>query len=102
MASSYEFLAKLWLYPGEAGWYFLTLPHDVADDIAEHSAPAKAFGAVKVAVEIGGHSWQTSLFPDTNSRSYLLPVKKAIRDKAGLNAGDAVSVRIDVAGFREP
>jgi hypothetical protein len=33
-----------------------------------------------------GHAWQTSVFPDSRSASYLLPVKKAVRDKARLSA----------------
>jgi Domain of unknown function (DUF1905) len=94
---SYAFQAELWLYPGEAGWHFLTLPADVADQIAEISpATNKAFGAVRVSAEVNGHTWQTSLFPDSKSASYLLPVKKAIRDKAHLSAGDSVRVQLNI------
>lgn len=93
---SYVFEAELWLYPGEAGWHFLTLPPDVADDIAELDAGNKAFGSVKVTAEIGGQTWQTSLFPDAKAGSYLLPVKKAVRAKAGITAGDRVDVRLEL------
>ena len=31
----YEFTAELWLYPGEAGWVFATLPVDDAEEIDE-------------------------------------------------------------------
>jgi hypothetical protein len=92
---SYEFHAEVWLNPGEAGWHFVTLPADVADDIKERTAASsRAFGAVKVTADIGGHSWQTSLFPDTKRGTYLLPVKKTVRDKAGIGAGDTVEVRL--------
>lgn len=30
---SYSFRAEWWLYPGEAGWHFVTVPPDVADDL---------------------------------------------------------------------
>ncbi|GAB5078894.1 DUF1905 domain-containing protein [Arthrobacter sp. AD-310] len=93
---SYVFEAELWLYPGEAGWHFLTLPPDVADDIAEQDVGSKAFGSVKVTADIGGHSWQTSLFPDAKAGSYLLPVKKAVRTQAGISAGDRVEVRLEL------
>lgn len=96
MTPSYVFRAELWLYPGEAGWHFLTLPPDLADDIADRNAGAKAFGSVRVTAEIGGHSWQTSLFPDAKAGSYLLPVKKAVRAKAGISAGDQVEVRLEL------
>ena len=96
MTPSYVFEAELWLHPGDAAWHFLTLPADIADEIAETSESPKAFGSVKVLAEVNGHAWQTSLFPDSRSASYLLPVKKAIRDKARLRAGDSVQVRLDV------
>ena len=87
----------MWLYPGEAGWHFLTLPEVVADDLREEAAPyRKSFGSVKVTAEISGHSWQTSVFPDSKSGSYLLPVKKAIRTAARISAGDEVSVRLAI------
>ncbi len=95
MTASYSFEAELWLYPGEAGWHFLTLPAAIADDIHEQNAGASmAFGSIKVTAEIAGNSWQTSLFRDTKSASYLLPVKKTIRDKARISTGDMVPVRI--------
>jgi hypothetical protein len=85
----------LWLYPGEAGWHFLTLPVDVAEEIREVSgAFRKGFGSVKVTAEAGGQSWQTSVFPDTASGSYLLPVKKSVRTAAHFAAGDGVEVRL--------
>jgi len=93
---SYVFTAELLLFPGEAGWHFLTLPPDVADDIAEQDASGKAFGSVKVTAEVAGHSWQTSLFPDAKTGSYLLPVKKAVRDKAGISAGDRVEAKLEL------
>ena len=99
MTASYSFRAELWLYPGEAGWHFLTLPADVADDIHDQSAGAsKAFGSVRVTAEIAGHSWQTSLFADQKAGSYLLPVKKAIRDKARIGEGDEVAVHLSIRG----
>lgn len=97
MATSYSFRAELWLYPGEAGWHFLTLPVEVADEIREESAAfRKGFGSVKVTAQAAGQSWQTSIFPDAQSGSYLLPVKKSVRDAAHLAAGDGVEVRLTV------
>ncbi|WP_285243838.1 DUF1905 domain-containing protein [Pseudarthrobacter sp. fls2-241-R2A-127] len=46
--------------------------------------------------QANGHAWQTSLFPDSRSASYLLPVKKAVREQARLSARDWVQVRLDV------
>nr|WP_246256005.1 DUF1905 domain-containing protein [Pseudarthrobacter oxydans] len=99
VTSSYSFTAELWLYPGEAGWHFLTLPPDVADDIrARNAGHSKAFGSIQVTAEISGHTWQTSLFPDAHQGTYLLPVKKAIRARARISEGDAVKVSLSVIG----
>jgi hypothetical protein len=100
VTASYSFKAELWLYPGEAGWHFLTLPAEVADDVRVQTAGAsKAFGSIKVTAEVAGHSWQTSLFRDNKSSSYLLPVKKGVRDKAKIDDGDEVTVHLSLDGL---
>jgi hypothetical protein len=99
MTTSYSFRAELWLYPGEAGWHFITLPREVAEELRDDSAPfAKAFGSVKVTACIAGQRWSTSVVPDAASGSYLLPVKKAVRTAAGLAAGDAADVELVLEG----
>lgn len=103
MASSYSFRAELWRYPEEAGWHFLTVPVDVADDLRQEAAAfRKGFGSVKVTAEISGCTWQTSVFPDSKIGSYLLPVKKAVRNATGISAGDEVAVRLLVEGEADP
>jgi hypothetical protein len=97
VTSSYSFRAELWHYPGEAGWHFLTLPAVVADDLREEAAAfRKGFGSVKVTAEIAGHAWQTSVFPDSRTGSYLLPVKKTVRDAVRISAGDDVAVQLRI------
>ena len=97
MTTSYTFRAELWQYPEEAGWHFITLPPELAEQLRDQSAPfRKGFGSVKVSACIAGQRWHTSLFPDSRSNSYLLPVKKAIRTAAGIRAGDEVVVEVDL------
>lgn len=94
----YSFTARLWLYPGEAGWYFLTLPEKLAAEIREDTAPfRRGFGSVKVTAVISGAGWSTSLFPDSKSGSYVLPVKKAIRTTVGIGVGDQVHIHLEVS-----
>jgi hypothetical protein len=92
---SWEFTSDLWRWHGEAAWYFVTLPHDVTDDIDEtaRSRPA-GFGSRRVEVTIGSTTWSTSVFPDTRAASYLLPVKRAVRVAERLGEGDPVTVRL--------
>ena len=92
--NTYEFTADLWRYTGQAAWYFVTLPHDIADDIDEITADTRrGFGSVRVEVTVGVTTWKTSVFPDTKSESFVLPVKKAVRVAEGLDDGSPVAVR---------
>ena len=89
-----EFDAELWEYPGEGGWHFVTLPPELADDVREHVPPGPGFGSVRVTVTIGRSRWQTSLFPEAKTGSYVLPVKKQVRQRNDLVAGDRVAVHL--------
>jgi hypothetical protein len=98
--SIFEFASELWLYPGEGAWYFLTLPNDVADEIDDLVGERAGFGSIPVEVTIGASTWKTSLFPDKKSASFVLPVKKAIRVKEGLEEHAAVEVHLRVDSDR--
>lgn len=88
------FTAKLWIYPGQAAWHFITVPKKESAVIKEkHGKNARGWGSLPVAVAIGGTSWNTSIFPDRRSGTYLLPVKAAVRKKEGLEEGEPVSVK---------
>lgn len=89
-----KFTTELWQYPGHAAWYFMTLPLEVGDEIRLLSSGGirRGFGSVRVTAQIGLTQWQTSVFPDKNSGSYLLPIKKQVRTVEKLSAGDKPSV----------
>jgi len=91
-----SFKAKLWIYSGTNPWHFLTLPKKSADQVREVAdlRPRRGFGSLRVLVKIGENSWQTSIFPDSDSGSYILPVKKSIRTQEGLLAGDLLKTTI--------
>ena len=88
---SLEFTAPLWRYPDADGWHFVSLPPEISADITDLTAGARrGFGSVRVAVTVGATSWRTSLFPDSKTGAYLLPVKKAVRVAERLDVGDEV------------
>lgn len=94
---TYRFRSELWLYAGQASWYFVTLPHDVSDEIEERTASTKrGFGSVRVEVTVGSTTWQTSVFPDSKAKSYVLPVKKAVRNAERLAEGQAFEVTLQL------
>jgi Domain of unknown function (DUF1905) len=87
------FRAPLWLWDGKGAWHFITLPKSTARSIREdQELNRKPFGSVRVAARIGSTRWQTSLFPDTKTGSYLLPVKATVRSQEQLRVGDEVEV----------
>jgi hypothetical protein len=95
MTAEYSFTTGLWVHDGPGSWHFVTLPTDLSDEIADLTAGlAGGFGSVRVRAEVGSTRWQTSLFPSTAQRTYVLPVKKAVRVAEGLAGGDPVTVRI--------
>ncbi len=95
--STHTFTADLWLANDDAPWHFVTLPHDLADHIAEATPSKPGFGSVRVEATIGGTTWTTSLFPDNKAQSYVLPIKKDVRQREQITAGDAVDVTIALA-----
>ncbi len=98
MAHTFGFTATLWEYDGPASWFFLSVPTDVADEIADLTdGRAGGFGSVRVHVHAGSSRWSTSLFPSKQNATYVLPVKKAVRRAEGLDDGDLVSVEITLA-----
>ena len=95
--AAYAFTTEVWRHEGGATWYFLTLPFDVADDIEErHGATAAGFGSVRVRVRIGATEWSTSVFPDDARKSFVLPIKKAVRAAEGLDDGAVAHVTLEV------
>jgi hypothetical protein len=89
----------LWIWKGSdaAGrWYFITVPEEQCDEIRAHAfGSPRGFGSVKVEARIGDVSWRTSVFP-LNSGGYLLPVKKEVRCRAEIGAGDEVTVNLEL------
>lgn len=95
MTGTFSFDATLWEHDGPGAWHFLSLPDEVADDIAERSrGRTGGFGSVRVEVTIGDTSWRTSLFPDSRRGTYVLPVKKAVRTAEALTDGSAAAVQL--------
>ena len=93
----YSIHATVWLYPGMAGWHFVTLPKKQAKEIKKTFGGRKrGWGSLPVEVTIGKTSWQTSIFPDKKTQSYLLPLKAEVRKKEGITDGDIIVLKIEI------
>ena len=92
------FTAELWEWDARPGaWHFVTLPLDVADELRAQAGPPAGFGSIKVLATLGGSSWETSVFPESGGKSFVLPVKKAVRVAAGIEAGDRCELTVEAA-----
>lgn len=91
-----RFEAPIWLWQGDSAWHFVTVPADVSDEIEGRTAlrERRGFGSVRVKVTIGATTWSTSVFPDKKSAAYVLPIKKDVRTREGLAAGDKAKVTL--------
>ena len=102
MTDWFTFTAPLWRWTARrqsddtGAWCFVTLPPDVVDEVRQRSAEPRGFGSVRVHVEVGETTWDTSVFPDSASEGFVLPVKKAVRTAAGVGEGDELTVTLSV------
>lgn len=88
---------KVWLYPGKAGWHFVTLPQAEAQLIRERfESFARGWGSLPVTATIGGTAWDTSIFPDKQSQSYLLPIKTDVRKTEKIEAEQTIALQLRV------
>ena len=89
----------LWIWKGSdaAGrWFFITVPEEQSHEIRAHAfGNPRGFGSVRVEARIDDVTWRTSVFP-LNVGGYLLPVKAQVRRKAGLSAGDEITVELEL------
>lgn len=91
----YRMRSKVLPYPGMSGWRFLVLPKKHGQQIKQkYKMNARGWGSLPVSVTIGSTTWNTSIFPDAQSGSYLLPLKAKVRNAEGISDHSTVSFSI--------
>lgn len=94
----YNFQSRLWLHPGSDSWHFFTIPPDEGKVIKNlHGFIRRGFGSIKVTATIGKTTWFTSIFPDSESHSYILPVKREVRRAEQLKDGNMTEIQLEIA-----
>lgn len=93
----YKITSELWLYSSaKVAWHFITIPEEKSAEIKFFSGGANVgFGSIRVSVTIGRTLWKTSVFPDSKSNCYFLPIKSEVRKKENLKIGDKVTLLLD-------
>jgi hypothetical protein len=96
-----DFEAELWVWTArrDDSWTFVSLPVDTSDEIRDRTGgQRRGFGSVRVQARVGTTIWRTSIFPDSKTGAYVLPIKQAVRTANGLKPGDRVEVTVEVLG----
>ena len=86
--SKYTIHAKVWKWEGDMAWYFINLDTTLSEKIRE----SRGKGMIKIQVQIGKSSWNTSLLYHTEARAYLIAIKKSVRRKEQIIEGSDVKV----------
>ena len=91
----YEFSATSWQYTGQGGWYFVSLPAEMANEIRENLKwQEEGWGRLKAKAKTGNSEWQTAIWFDTKRMTYLLPLKAKVRKKENIIANQQISITI--------
>lgn len=93
----YTVQTQVWRYKGAAAWYFANLSTEQSADIkARYGATARGWGSIRVRVRIGKTEWNTSLFPEKKSGTYLFAIKAEVRKAENLSDGDRITARVSI------
>ena len=93
----YRFHARVIEWRGPSPFFFAPLPPGEAGEIRRIARfVTYGWGVIPVEATINGVTFTTSLFPKDDT--YLLPIKAAVRRKAGVTAGDDIDIEMAVHG----
>jgi hypothetical protein len=85
---------------GPAPFYFLRVPEEESADIKLAAKGLEYWGQVPVVVRVGEVVFETALFPKDGC--YLVPLKQAVRQAAGIEPDEVLAVGLDVGRRRTP
>lgn len=95
-----EFSGTVHRWVNNPSIYLVSVPRDLSDEIKEISEGlTNGWGSLKVEATIGSTVWRTSIFPDSKSGLFDLPLKAEVRKKNNLEAATLVKVHLNVLGF---
>ena len=91
-----ELRGEVWEWRGPAPYHFVTVPDDCCGALeAAAEVVSYGWGMVPVTAVIGSTTWKTSLWPKEGG--YVVPLKDEVRRAEGIELGDVVALRLEVA-----
>ncbi|MBP6884717.1 MAG: DUF1905 domain-containing protein [Candidatus Pacebacteria bacterium] len=98
-SKKYTISSKIFLWQGASAWHFVAIPKKESENIKKvFSEKKRGWGSLRVLVVLGKTTWATSIFPDSKSGQYLLPLKQEVRAKEGVANGDIIHFKLEVEG----
>lgn len=92
----FVFTAPLFEWRGPSPYFFVRVPLEVAQDLAELGPDVTyGWGMIPVEASVGGHTWETSLWPKDGG--YLVPIRARVRLDLELVEDAPVEVALVVA-----
>ncbi len=93
----FQFEGDVWFYNAPAAVYFVSLPTDMSAEILDLVGQSlNPWGTVPVDATIGDFTWDSSVFPRKDRGCYDLPLNAKVRKRLGLQAGNVISVTIEI------
>ncbi len=90
-----KFSGEIWYWRGPSPYYFVTVPARQSRDLKTiASVVTYGWGMIPAKVRLGNTEWQTALFPKDGR--YIVPLKDRVRKAEHLDAGDQVTVELEV------
>ncbi len=80
--------------------YLVSVPLDLSTEIKEVTdGLTNGWGSLKVEATLGPLTWRTSIFPDSKTGLFDLPLKAEVRKKNNIDEGSLVKVELEILGF---
>lgn len=96
----FEFDGVVFRWAANPAFFLVSLPKEASVEIREISEGlTNGFGSLKVEAQIGSVIWRTSIFPDSKTGVFDLPLKAEVRKKNQLVEGSTAMVTVEVLGF---
>lgn len=97
--TTYKIKEKVWLwgYDEVSPWHFVSVPKKESVKIKkDFGKVARGWRSVPVEVTIGKTTWKTSIFLDSRTDTYLLPLKASVRRKEGVYEKEYLNLRFKI------
>lgn len=89
--------SKVWRWKPDAAWHFARVPKTLGVQIRARSTSSKrGWGSVPVKITVGDTEWETSLFPEGKSGTFIFAIKASVRKAEGIEEGSNITAQIVV------